>query len=358
MEEVASYTRSLIESSLDPLVTIAIDGAITDVNLATEQITGYSKEELIGTDFANYFTEPTKATAGYLEVYEQGSVRDYFLELKHKRGTVTPVLYNASVYKDKTGNVVGVFAAARDISQQIETEKQLREANRSKSIFLAHMSHELRTPMHGILSFANFGIKKIDTAPKDKLFQYFTLIKTSGDRLLSLLNDLLDLSKFDAGKMVMDIKEADLVSLFTSCQLEQEQRIQDLGLSLEINTPTQPVIGLFDPIRIGQVITNILSNAIKFSPENSVLTVTMDKNDKNELLFSLKDTGVGIPKSELNDVFDVFIQSSKTDTGAGGTGLGLAICAQIIEAHNGKIWAENNIDDGTVFTFILPQVIQ
>ena len=123
IEDIASYTRSLIESSLDPLVTIATDGEITDVNLATEQITGYSKKELIGTDFANYFTDSAKATAGYLEAYEKGSVRDYYLELKHKGGHVTPVLYNASVYKDSKGQVVGVFAAARDISQQIEAEK-------------------------------------------------------------------------------------------------------------------------------------------------------------------------------------------------------------------------------------------
>jgi len=368
LNEVANYTRSLIESSLDPLVTIATNGEITDVNIATEEITGYSKEELVGTDFADYFTEPNKATAGYKEVYEKGSVRDYFLELKHKNGSITPVLYNASIYNDSAGNVAGVFAAARDISQQVNINKQLisekeiseqerqkaEEANQIKSKFLANMSHELRTPMHGILSFANFGIKKVNTSSKEKLTQYFSNIKISGDRLLTLLNDLLDFSKFESGKIELSIEEADLVSLFNSCLLEQQQRIDDLSLTVQIHKTKNNISGHFDAAYIGQVITNLLSNAIKFSPENGDLTITIDQNKDQSLLFSLKDIGIGIPDNEITDIFDAFIQSSKTKVGTSGTGLGLAISKQIIDAHDGTIWAENNIGVGTTFTFTLP----
>jgi len=127
LKQVGEYTRSLIESSLDPLVTIAPEGTITDVNRATELITGLKRAQLVGTDFSNYFTDPAYAKAGYLQVYEKGSVRDYPLNLRHVNGQVTPVLYNASVYRNEQGEVQGVFAAARDISQQKSVEQQTRQ---------------------------------------------------------------------------------------------------------------------------------------------------------------------------------------------------------------------------------------
>ncbi|HET8688122.1 MAG TPA: PAS domain S-box protein, partial [Methanosarcina sp.] len=125
------YNRSLIEASLDPLVTIGHNGKITDVNNATEQVTGYSRKDLIGTDFSNYFTEPEKARAGYLQVFTDGEVRDYPLEIKHKDGHLTPVLYNASVYRDENGKVTGVFAAARDITERRRAEEALQESEKS-----------------------------------------------------------------------------------------------------------------------------------------------------------------------------------------------------------------------------------
>ena len=236
-----------------------------------------------------------------------------------------------------------------------ESKQQAIYANQAKSEFLANMSHELRTPMHGILSFANFGLKNIDTVSKEKLSNYFNNIKLSGDRLLTLLNDLLDLSKLEAGKMALDIKENDFLTIVNKCYREQEQRMQDLGLTLNINKTDESVGGLFDAVQIRQVVTNLLSNAIKFSPENTAFTITIGKEKDQCLFFSLEDAGLGIPDDELNEIFDAFIQSSKTKTGAGGTGLGLAISKKIIEAHGGKIWAENGIDGGAIFSFTLPQ---
>lgn len=233
--------------------------------------------------------------------------------------------------------------------------EQANRANLSKSEFLAHISHELRTPMHGILSFASFGINKSDSVPRKKLNQYFVNIDTSGKRLLTLLNDLLDLSKLEAGKMELNKNEANLAMIFESCRLEQSQRIIDLGINLQVDQPSYPVTGIFDVLRIGQVITNLLSNAIKFSPQEGVIKVVMDKNDKDEICFSMQDQGSGVPASELEKIFDSFAQSSNTGTVKKGTGLGLAISQKIIEGHQGRIWAENNTGKGgTIFKFVIP----
>ena len=251
---------------------------------------------------------------------------------------------------------------SENLEQSVEDRTYLLEiavedaeqASKAKSEFLANISHELRTPMHGILSFTNISIDHTnDLIEQEELKTFLSHIKTSSERLMILLNDLLDLSKLEAGKMKLNMQKYDLLVLFESCYAEQKQRIIDLELNIKVNKPDTPIIGTYDKTRISQVITNILSNAIKFSPKFGTITVSISKTDDNKLYFSLKDQGLGLPKDELEDVFDAFIQSSKTNTGAGGTGLGLSICREIIKGHNGKIWAENSPDGGAIFTFII-----
>jgi len=167
---------------------------------------------------------------------------------------------------------------------------------------------------------------------------------------------LLDLSKLEAGKMEINKKQANLNDLFIHCCNEQEERLRELGLEIVINTSKQQVTGDVDAIRISQVMTNILSNAIKFSPKNSKIRVNITQDDTQQVTFSLHDEGVGIPEAELDAIFDAFIQSSQTKTGAGGTGLGLAISKEIIALHGGKIWAESPHNKGASFIFTLPQL--
>jgi PAS domain S-box-containing protein len=232
-------------------------------------------------------------------------------------------------------------------------------ANSAKSEFLSNISHEIRTPMHQILSYSKFGIDKTDNAKKEKLLHYFSKIDTIGRNLLSLLNNLLDLSKLESGKMDYDMQKKDLKVIIDIVSNEFLSLITEKGLLLktvENNIPTEIVC---DEDKIGQVIRNLLSNAIKFTQKEKKITISIEQHQIDNksipaLLVNVSDQGLGIPENELNTVFDKFVQSSKTKTGAGGTGLGLAICKEIIKAHNGKIWAENNLEGGSTFCFMLP----
>jgi len=258
------------------------------------------------------------------------------------------------------------------IEQAELATKESEEANKEKSRFLANMSHELRTPMHAILGFTNLSLKKV----KDKsIEEYLQKIKTSATRLTALLDDLLDLSKLEAGKMTTEFISHDLTLLTEECVKELASLISESGQTVALNTD-KPVEGIFDAHLIGQVITNLLSNAIKFSPAGSNIEIELEHSrgelyniDGPVLKLAVIDQGIGIPGDELISVFDKFVQSSSTLTMAGGTGLGLPICKEIIYAHNGTIWAESPVADhdkksgdmissGSAFHFVIPETQQ
>ncbi|MBU2512042.1 AAA family ATPase [bacterium] len=227
------------------------------------------------------------------------------------------------------------------------------QANSAKSEFLANISHELRTPMHGILGFTKMGIAKMDRITPEKLKGYLEEINYSGERLLALLNDLLDLSKLESGKMNYDFAEVSLSILVGNVIREYEAFSNQRGLTIDFEKPDVDDIAIMDANKMMQVIRNLLSNAIKFSKENGLIKINII-NDNKDLIFSVIDNGIGIKEEELKLVFDKFSQSSTTKTGAGGTGLGLAICKQIVSHHKGEIWAEQNPNGGAIFRFFIP----
>ncbi len=244
-----------------------------------------------------------------------------------------------------------------DSMKQIKTAKKIAEsANLAKSEFFANMSHELRTPLHGILSFAGFGIKKYASADQEKLLHYFIKIDESGQILLDLLNDLLDLARLESGKMIFEFQQANLITHISKVIDEQSSFMAEKNISVHFSKPQFAATAMIDPVKIKQVLRNLLNNAIKFSPIGSKIRVDL-KEGNNYLVVMVRDQGPGIPEKELQSVFEKFIQSSETKSGAGGTGLGLSICRNIISAHEGSIWAENHSEGGALLSFKIPSPI-
>jgi len=378
----SQYARSLIEASLDPLLTISPEGKITDINNASVDITETTRENLIGTDFFEYFTEPNKAREIYKQVFAEGFVADFPLTIRD--GKLTEVLFNGSVYKNEFGKVIGVVVVARDITDHKRVEKELlnarmhaetatktaeeakdkaesatkiaEDAVKSKQQFLSNMSHEIRTPMNAIIGFTKVLLKS-DLSPKQK--EYLNAIKMSGDALTVLINDILDLAKVDAGKMVFEQTPFKPAASMSAMIHLFETKIQEKNLQLIKKYDDKiPRVLVGDPVRLHQIILNLVSNAVKFTSKGAITISArlLNENDeKANIEFSVTDTGIGIPEDRMEHIFENFQQAtSETARLYGGTGLGLAISKQLVESQGGSITAKSKIGEGSVFSFVLP----
>ncbi len=326
-------------------------------DLTQEQVLGKIDHDIFPKKEADFFHETD------LKVIEGRKVINIPEEpVTTKRGTWPAHTIKVPVY-DESGTPVLLMGILEDISEQKAREAELEKAknsaisaNRLKSEFLSNISHELRTPMHSIITFSRQGIERIQKWSLSEHEENLKLINSSGSRLLLLLNDLLDLSKLEAGAVKYNFRKNDINPIIQMAVNSLRSLAGEKNLTVEYMNANISIAAMFDSEKITQVIINLLSNAIKFTPKDSRIEIETSPEDEfaGSIRISISDSGMGIPEDELESVFDKFVQSSKTKTGAGGTGLGLAICKEIVGGHGGKIWAENNPSGGARFCVLLP----
>jgi PAS domain S-box-containing protein len=383
--------RRLAENSKDMIYRMSLpEGKYEYVSPASKAIFGYDPEEFyespllikskIHPDWHDYFKEQ------WAELIKGQMPEEYEYQIITKTGETRWLSQRNTLIKDDAEKVIAIEGIVTDITERKRSESLLKErhlklekvveekttdykkakedaeqANRLKSEFLANISHELRTPMHAILNYSKYGMEKAEHISIEKNLHYFSNIRKAGDRLMSLLNNLLDLSRLEAGKEIYKMETVNLWQVSKEAVREIQSILKEKSLIVELSDPDISTKVICDEYKIGQVIRNLLSNAINYSRQDGIIQIQFeedridsDKEPFPALKVMIKDRGVGVPQEELALIFNKFSQSSKTKTGAGGTGLGLSICKEIVNAHMGQIWASNNPEGGAVFSFILP----
>src|SRR3954471_3337254 len=382
------YTRSLLESNIDALMTTDPRGIITDVNKQMEALTACTRDELIGAPFKNYFTDSARAEAGINRVLNEGKVTNYELTARARDGTLTVVSYNATTFHDRDRRLQGVFASARDMTELKQIEQALQQKNleleaasRMKSEFLANMSHELRTPLNAIIGFSEVLKDGMVGDLTEQQRGFIGDIFGSGKHLLSLINDILDLSKIEAGKMSLDLESVELSGVFANSASIMREKAASRRVQVDLDVAPDLRSIQADGRKLKQVVYNLLSNAVKFSGEGGRVTLRARAVPRSEVGQMVGDwPGRSLPLVEGNgSEFATFIEISATDTGIGiapaglerlfrpfsqvdsglarrfeGTGLGLAMVKLLTELHGGSVSVQSAVGEGSRFTVWLP----
>lgn len=411
-EKMRTQLSIAVEQSPESVMITDASGFITYVNPAFVKLTGYRSDEVLG-ECPGIVKSGRTPNSTYKHLWKtilSGCVWRGELHNRKKNGDLFWEDTTIAPINDENGEVVAYVAIKKDITEQRENARALESltihleqvvrdrtanlqqalemaesANRAKSEFIANMSHELRTPLHIIKSFTYMCQKKVTTLSvsldevsdpevldmliamlglnqsllRDKLQTWLSRIEESQRRQLFLVNDLLDLAKYDSGQMDFDFETVDLYHLVIDESSGLEMMIKEKDINLSIKPSKINTNLTCDKDKIRQVVLNILSNAVKFTGNAKNITISFGEtflSDSNALVLNVSDEGCGIPESELNLIFDQFTQSSMTKNGSGGTGLGLPICKKIVEAHLGIISASNNLGDGATIRVVLPRL--
>jgi len=383
------YTRSLIESNIDALMTTDPLGIITDVNKQMEALTGCTRDELIGAPFKNYFTDPERAEAGIKLVLSMKKVTDYELTACARGGKTTLVSYNATTFYDRDRKLQGVFAAARDVTERKRFERALQEtnvelestksaaekANLAKSEFLSSMSHELRSPLNAILGFAQL-MESSSPLPTPSQAENIAQILQAGWHLLKLIDEILDLAVIESGKVSLSLDSVSLAEIMSECQAMMEPQAQQRGISMTFPRFENPFFVRADRTRLKQIVINLLSNAIKYNKDHGTVEVrclatgpnrsadslsaqspdsaTDQRANKLSALperirISVKDTGAGLPSEKLTQLFQPFNRLGQESDGVAGTGIGLVVTKRLVELMKGVLGVESTVGVGSVF---------
>ncbi len=370
------YTRSLMESSSDALIATDPAGQIIDVNEQAEALTGCTRHELIGEPFKSFFTDGSRAQAGIKQALSAGRIAGYELTARARSGRETAVSCHATAFKGRSGQLQGVFVAARDISDRKRLEQALREktaelerikgaAEKAKTItkmaFLGGMSQEIRTPMNAILGMSDLLAESQLDAEQT---QYVEVLQRAGGNLLVLINNLLDLSKIEAGDMELEQRDFDLEDLVDHLMELTGIKSRAKGIVLLSHLLPDLVTSVSgDARRLGQVLTNLLDNAVKSTTAGVVLLTVQNRESKEaggkqtgpEIEFVISDTGAGIATDKLETILHGFSKADWSMTPQdGGTGLALELSRSLVELMGGKLTVTSRLGEGSTFRFNIP----
>jgi PAS domain S-box-containing protein len=356
------YTRSLIESNIDALMTTDPRGIISDVNQQMEALTGCTRDELIGAPFKNYFTDPERAEAASVSVLREGKVTNYELTAQARDGKQTVVSYNAVTFHDRDRKLQGVFAAARDVTERKQFEMTLQEnnielefakataekANLAKSEFLSSMSHELRTPLNAILGFAQL-MASDQPPPSTQQKASIEQILQGGWYLLKLINEILDLAMIESGKVSMSQEAILLAEILEDCHAMILPQAQKSNVKMHFPQFNRPLYVFGDRTRLKQIMINLLSNAIKYNRDNGSVEVDYLMLSEGRIRINVRDIGVGLSPDQIAQLFQPFNRLGQGSGSEEGTGIGLVVTKQLVELMGGMIGVESQIDVGSTF---------
>ena len=356
------YTRSLIESNVDALIMTDPAGIITDVNKQMEVLTGCTRDELIGAPFKTCFTDPERAEAGVKQVLLDKKVSNFELTTLSREGIETAVSCNATTLYDRERRLIGVFAAARDITEKSMLDKAFHEtnlalensrtaaerANLAKSDFLSSMSHELRSPLNAILGFSQL-IEAGPPVPTPAQKESVDQILQAGWYLLELINEILDLSLIESGKLSLSLESMSLSEVMRDCQAMIEPQAQKSDIRMRFNFPSGDDNVKGDRTRVKQIFINLLSNAIKYNRPGGEVEVGMTRLESGRMRVSFRDTGYGLDGAQLGQLFQPFNRLGQEAGVKEGTGIGLVVSKRLVELMGGTIGVQSTVGSGSEF---------
>lgn len=351
------YIENLVENAADLIITTDLDDRILTWNRGAEVLFGYDKDEVIGKHLSillppERFHELEEMRA---KVQISGALRDIEIRSKKKDGVMIYLSLSVSPVRDLDGKIVGFLRVAKDITEKKRYERRLKELDKMKSDFVSNVSHELRTPLTSIKGSVDNMLDGLTGSLNEKQIRYLNRIKSNTDRLSRLINDLLDLSRIESGHVEVRPTNLPLTALAEEVAEHMKALAAEKLIRIEIPPADPKVTAWADRDKVTQVLMNLISNAVKFTPRDGKITVALEKNGSDYIQISVADTGPGILPEERNRIFSKFYQVANVDKQKPkGSGLGLAISKALVEMHGGKIWMESEVGRGSTFYFTLP----